>query len=98
MEASMKALINRKSLAERWDYDSTKPIIEMENEGIIKRVPGLPSPRYSLEEIIKIENAGNYNPLSPIERKRLERENQKLNEELEIFKEKFNKLKIVLGV
>lgn len=93
-----KTLISRKSLAERWDYDSTRAIVDMEQEGIITRIPEVSSPRYSMEEILKIENLGKEaNPLSPLERKRLEKKIEELEEELSICKEKIQKAKICLG-
>lgn len=92
-----KALISRKSLAERWDYDSTRAIVDMEQEGIITRIPEVSSPRYSMEEILKIENLGKEaNPLSPLERRRLERKIEDLGKELEIYKEKFRNLKMLI--
>lgn len=92
-----KALISRKSLAERWDYDSTRAIVDMEQEGIITRIPEVSSPRYSMEEILKIENLGKEaNPLSPLERRRLERKIDDLGKELEMYKEKFRNLKMLI--
>ena len=93
-----KALISRKSLAERWDYDSTRAIVDMEQEGIITRIPEISSPRYSMEEILRIENLGKeINPLSPIERKKLENRIEYLEKELSICKEKIQNAKICLG-
>lgn len=92
-----KALISRKSLAERWDYDSTRAIVDMEQEGIITRIPEVSSPRYSMEEILRIENLGKeINPLSPMERKRLEKKIESLEKELNSCKEKINRVKIYL--
>jgi N-acetyl-beta-hexosaminidase len=93
-----KALISRKSLAERWDYDSTRAIVDMEQEGIITRIPEVSSPRYSMEEILKIENLGKeFNPLSPLERRRLEKRIEELEKELNICKEKIEKAKMCLS-
>lgn len=93
-----KALISRKSLAERWDYDSTRAIIDMEQEGIITRIPEVSSPRYSMEEILRIENLGKEaNPLSPLERRKLEKKIEDLEKELNICKEKIQKAKACLG-
>lgn len=46
-------LITRQMLSERWCV-STQAIINYEQEGIITRNPHIPTPRYSLEEIMKI--------------------------------------------
>lgn len=48
------ALLSRQTLAKRWDFTSTQVIENYEAQGIITRVPNLPTPRYSLDEI---ENA-----------------------------------------
>lgn len=93
-----KALISRKSLAERWDYDSTRAIVDMEQEGIITRIQEVSSPRYSMEEILRIENLGKEaNPLSPLERRRLEKKIEDLEKELDFYKDKFTNLKILLA-
>jgi len=92
-----KALISRKSLAERWDYDSTRAIVDMEQEGIITRIPEVSSPRYSMEEILKIENLGKEaNPLSPLERRRLEKKIESLEDELNFYKDKVTNIKTIL--
>ncbi|MEG0297217.1 MAG: transcription factor [Clostridium sp.] len=89
-----KTLLSRKSLSERWDFTSTKVIENYEAEGIITRVPNLPTPRYSVDEIMKIEIIGNMNPLSPLERRRLENKIEKLEKELAIYKNKFENIKL----
>ena len=92
-----KLLISRKSLAERWDYDSTRAIVDMEQEGIITRIPEVSSPRYSIEEILRIENLGKEaNPLSPLERRRLEKKVEALEKELSLYKEKFTNIKMLV--
>ena len=91
-------LISRKTLAERWDFESTKVIENYEKTGIITRVPKLPTPRYSLEEILKIENAGfNINPLSPLERRRLEKQINELIKERDYWKNKVDNIKAALA-
>lgn len=92
-----KLLISRKSLAERWDYDSTRAIVDMEQEGIITRIPEVSSPRYSIEEILRIENLGKEaNPLSPLERRRFEKKVEDLEKELSLYKEKFTNIKMLV--
>lgn len=88
-----KTLISRQNLAKRWDYASTKVIENYEAEGIITRVPGLPSPRYSLEEIIQIETIGEVNPLSPLERIRFERRIEELEKELNFYRQRMDTIK-----
>lgn len=88
-----KTLLSRQSLAKRWDYASTKAIERYESEGVITRVKGLDSPRYSIDEIMKIENIGDKNPLSPIAKVRFERKIQQLENELNLYKKKFEAIK-----
>lgn len=91
-------LISRKTLAERWDYDSTRAIVDMEQEGIITRIPEVSSPRYSMEEILRIENLGKEaNPLSPLERRRLEKKIDELIKERDYWKNKVDNIKAALS-
>lgn len=93
-----KALISRKTLAERWDYDSTRAIIDMEQEGIITRIPEVSSPRYSMEEILRIENLGKEaNPLSPLERRRLEKEIEEKDKRIAMLEARLNKVQLALA-
>ncbi|WP_143314556.1 transcription factor [Clostridium sp. HBUAS56017] len=92
-----QTLISRQTLAQRWDYESTKPIEALEKEGVLTRVPTISSPRYSLDEIVKIETSGqDINPLSPLERRRLENKIGKLQKEVELYKEKIDSMKTLL--
>ncbi|MDR3596803.1 transcription factor [Clostridium sp.] len=93
-----QTLLSRQDLAKRWAFTGTKVISNYEADGIIKRVPGLPIPRYALSQIEEIENAGlDLNPLSPVERRRLEKRIEYLEKELDICKEKIEKAKMCLG-
>ena len=93
-----QTLINRQNLAKRWDYESTKPIEAFEKAGVLTRVPLPNSIRYSLEEIEKIESVGqDINPLSPLERRRLERKIEILERENEMLIQRLNNGKIALG-
>lgn len=93
-----KMLISRKTLAERWDYDSTRAIIDMEQEGIITRIPEVSSPRYSMEEILRIENLGkDANPLSPLERRRLEKEIEEKDKKIAMLEAKLNRVQTALA-
>lgn len=90
-------LLSRQDIARRWGFSSVKVIENYELSGIIKRVPNLPTPRYSLSQIEEIENAGlDLNPLSPVERKRLEKRIEYLERELSICKEKIQRAKMQL--
>lgn len=65
---SEKVLISRKSLAERWDFN-TESILKYEQDGVLTRNHNFEAPRYYMEEIIKIESLGEVNPISPLEKK-----------------------------
>lgn len=94
----MQTLFSRQQLAERWGFASTKVLEKYENDGIIRRVPNLPCPRYSLTEIEKIENLGqDIDPLSPLERRRLERRVKELEVENERLKNTILNIKIAGG-
>ena len=93
-----QTLFSRKQLAERWGYDSTRAIVDLEQEGVITRIPGISSPRYSINEIEKIENLGKeVSPLSPLERKKLEVKINNLEKERDLLLNTLNKLKSILN-
>lgn len=85
-----QALISRETLAKRWEI-SIPTVINYENEGLITRVPGIPSPRYNIEEIMEVEGS-DMNPLSPMERKRLERELSEITIKYDKVKCELNRL------
>jgi len=93
-----QTLLSRQDLAKRWRFSSTKVIENYELSGIIKRIPNLPTPRYSLYEIEKLEMVGqDLNPLSPVQRMRLENKIKALEKELEMYKAKIENAKVALG-
>jgi len=94
---SEKVLINRKSLAERWDFDSPNTIISYENDGVLTRNPNFKVPRYYMEEVIKIESLGEVNPLSPLERRKLEKRIKDLEDENSDLKDRIANIKVLLG-
>ncbi len=90
-------LLSRQDLAKRWNLNS-RTIVDYEQNGVIRRVPKLQVPRYSLSQIEEIEEAGlELNPMSPAHRRRLERRIEELEKELSFYKEKFNSFKIMLS-
>lgn len=93
-----QTLLSRQDLAKRWGFTSTRAIESYELSGIIKRVPNLPTPRYTLYEIEKLEMVGqDLNPLSPLERRRLDKKIEDLEKELSLYKEKFSNIKILMA-
>lgn len=94
-----QTLISRQNLAKRWNYESTKPIEAFEKAGVLRRVTLPNSIRYSIEEIEQIENLGqDINPLSPLERKRLDNRIELLEKENEELKKIINKVKQILYI
>lgn len=83
-------MISRETLAKRWDLDS-RTIYKYEKDGIITRNPNIPAPRYSLEEIVNIENF-NKNPMSIYERRKL------INEINQLKREKEELIKFILKI
>jgi hypothetical protein len=94
---SEKTLISRNSLAERWDFDSPNTIITYENEGVLTRNPNFKVPRYYMEEVLKIEALKEINPLSPLERRRLERRVEELEMENLNLKDRITNIKVLIG-
>ena len=82
----MDKFLTKKDLAERWQV-STTTIDRWVDDGIISPVKGLPSVRFNLEHVLKLEGT-EIGRLSPLERKRLEKKIEQLkNEKQELEKE-----------
>ena len=92
-----KTLISRNTLAERWDFDSPNSLINYENEGILTRNPNFKKPKYYMEEVLKIETLREVNPLSPLERRRLEKQIEELEKERDYWKNKVEVIKSALA-
>jgi len=52
-------ILTRKDLSERWGCTGTY-IDNLTQKGTIHKLKGFPSPHYSLSEILKIEEGGDY--------------------------------------
>ncbi len=92
-----KTLISRNTLAERWDFDSPNTIITYEQSGVLTRNYNFKVPRYYMEEVLKIESLNEINPLSPLERRRLERKIEELENEVSVLSDKLTNIKVLLG-
>lgn len=79
-----KTLITRKELSERWGV-TIKCIDDWRREGILQTVKGIPTPRFNIQYIKKLEET-ELKQFSPLEKVRLERE-------LEATKAEVNRLK-----
>ena len=87
-----QTLLSRKELSERWGI-STTCVINYEESWIITRIKDIPVPRYSLDEILKIEQTdmSETSPLVVRELKskirQLEYENSKLRKRLDLIRQ-----------
>jgi len=95
MSEFIKTLITREELAERWPFD-TRTIQRYESDGVLTRNPNFKKPTYCMEEILKLEGT-EFNPLSPLERRMLEKKIEDLEKELNIYKEKFTNIKMLMA-
>ena len=91
-----KTLLTRKELCERWGL-SYNTICNYETSGTLIRNPNFENPMYYIEEIIKIESLQEPKPLSPLERRRLEKKVEDLEKELNLYKEKFINIKMLMA-
>jgi hypothetical protein len=82
----LEKLLTKKELAERWKV-TEKAIDNWRKEGIITPCKGIPAIRFSLQHIIELEGT-KLEKFSPLEKRRLEEENERLrkaNEELKLI-------------
>ena len=92
-----KTLFSRKDLMERWGV-SYQSIVNYENNGTLTRNPNFDNPMYYLEEVLKIESLnGIPNPLSPLERRRLEKEIEEKDKKIAMLEAKLNKVQLALA-
>ena len=90
-EKSVQTLLSRQDLAKRWNI-TPQAILNYEQQGILTRNPNIPTPRYNLYEIEKIENMGVGENITGY----LQRELNNLRKENRELKEKINNiLKII---
>ena len=87
----MDKLLTKKNLAERWQV-TTVTIDRWIEDGVISPVKGLPSKRFNLEHVLKLEGV-EISKLSPLERKRLLKEIEQLKREKEELEKENEELK-----
>ncbi len=85
----------RKELAMRWGL-TLGSISNMEKEGSITRCKKLPGVRYSAKSVIAAEES-DFNPMSPSERRRLEREVNLLREQADFLKGIIGNITAIVG-
>lgn len=92
-----KTLFSRKDLMERWGV-SYQSVINYENNCTLTRNPNFDNPMYYLEEVLKIESLdGELNPLSPLERRRLEKEIEEKDKKIAMLEARLNKVQLALA-
>lgn len=76
-----KTLLGIDELAERWGVERST-IRRMKDKGEIKAVKGFGNLKFNINDILKIEGSGSIDPLSPLERRKLEIELQNKDNEI----------------
>ena len=91
-EQNVQTLLSRQDLAQRWGL-TPQAVINYEQQGILTRNPNIPTPRYNLYEIEKIENMGVGENITGY----LQRELNNLRKENRELKEKLNKIQQIIA-
>lgn len=86
----MDAFFTKDELAQRWKC-TTRAIDEKVKAGIIKPSKKIPGWKVPVEQVLKAEES-EFNPLSPFERRRMEKEIQNQKSEIDYLKGLVNKL------
>ena len=82
---NVQTLLSRQDLAKRWNI-TPQAILNYEQQGILTRNPNIPTPRYNLIDVERIENMGageNVTGYLERENKRLRKENRELKEKIQ---------------
>lgn len=81
----MKTVLTQQELAERWGV-TVKALTDWRNDKVLQPIQGIPAIRFSKEYIEKMEGV-TLEKFSPLERKRMESEIEKLqNQNIELKK------------
>ena len=81
----MEKLLTRKELAERWQV-TPKAIDDWRRDGVLTPCKGIPAIRFSMQHIQELEGV-KPERFSPLEKKRLEQELEKITKERDKLKE-----------
>lgn len=87
----MEKLLTKQDLAKRWDV-TTVTIDRWVNDGVISPVKGIPSIRFNPEHVAKLEGT-EISRLSPLERKKLEKEVASLEDKIKELEKENEELK-----
>ena len=91
-EQNVQTLLSRQDLAKRWNI-TPQAILNYEQQGILTRNPNIPTPRYNLYEVERIENMGVGENITGY----LQRELNNLRKENRELKEKLNKIQQIIA-
>ena len=91
-EQNVQTLLSRQDLAKRWGL-TPQAVINYEQQGILTRNPNLPTPRYNLTDVERIENMGVGENITGY----LQRELNNLRKENRELKEKLNKIQQIIA-
>ena len=81
----MDRLLTRKELAERWQV-TPKAIDDWRRDGVLTPCKGIPAIRFSMQHVLELEGV-KPERFSPLEKKRLEQELEKVTKERDKYKE-----------
>lgn len=84
-----QTLFTRKELARRWGI-STSTLDRRIKEGVISPVRGMTTIRFNMSDILKAEG---HDKMSPIERRRLERDKEELQRRIRELEEECEQIK-----
>lgn len=88
-----EVFLTKKELAARWKC-TTQAIDDRVRDGIIRPVRSLPGVKFRKADVLKLEEDP-MDPLSPLERRRLLREIERLNKELASVRSQMMKISVI---
>lgn len=88
-----EVFLTKKELAARWKC-TTQAIDDRVRDGIIRPVRSLPGVKFRKADVLKLEEDP-MDPLSPLERRRLVREIERLNQEVADYRARLMKISVI---
>ena len=86
----MEDLISKDELMKRWKC-KTDALAKIEADGYIQRCPHVPGIKYRMKDVYRCEGGTQYDPLSPMERKKLLAELQEKDERIRMLEARIRK-------
>lgn len=88
-----EVFLTKKELAARWKC-TTQAIDDRVRDGIIRPVRSLPGVKFRKADVLKLEEDP-MDPMSPLERRRLVREIERLNQEVADYRARLMKISVI---